>query len=1066
MSAVRPIPLPDPPKGLRVYRSQIEILRAPELFAYQHMLLRAWEEMHLSGVFTVDGIPTVYLREESFPVTPRVAADAHRQFWNQGIATVLLLRDPSYVRVFSSMTAPIDPAAATEADMERRLVEKLELVAEASWVQRFYVQLGNGQYYAGGREGKFDPEQSVDAYLLRNLAAVRDALVNQDLEPRVAHAFLGRLLFTCYLCDRGIIDLTNYFKGVSWRHLHELLEASDDPIEALYETLFPTLRRDFNSSMFDDGLSEERALIQPAHLEVIRRFLHGDDLASGRGQSSLGFWAYDFKFIPVETISAIYENFLEKEDGQEKRAAGAFYTPRFLAEMALDLALQGRGPLYEENRRFVDPACGSGIFLVLLFNRLAAEWRAQQMEPPSAQAKAEALLDRLDTLSGIDKNLTACRIACFSLYLAFLDQFDPPDVRAYRLHTGKKLPNLLRSQDAKRSPEHSVVYEADFFDIAPKLEGQFDLVIGNPPWSGRGTKQVAQQFMEQTPSLLKKTGRACLLLPSKVFLNQTDAFQSRWLRSVTLEKLIQLADYSFILFKEALCPCNIALFTPETPNVTTHEIELIVPKVSRTDLRDGVIPVPPRDRKWLPLRVVLAAAEQRATSVAWKSHFWGTPRDVKFLDFLFSLPRLGDLAGSVAEVESGRKRWCKGQGFQPLLPNSKPDKPQDLKWPLSDPFVTPGLIDDLFVLPSRMAYQLGDYLKLHGYRLDKAHRTRNDRIFQAPLVLLNQGFSTAAFFDYRVRFQDSLQSISGPPEDADLLLFLAAVLRSNVTRYFAFHTSSNIGTERDKVHMVEVLRTPFFLPNDDAAQPTAASIFHKVVAKIRKLKNDMEEDTTALAGRATKSSLGPLFDPDGDGVFDEAKLKQWLNQKREKARKLQAEIEPLICKYFGLSEQERVLVEDTCNIIDKSDTPGSLDAARFIPTLQPLNDDQLELYSSMLTGTLNSWATGSFRVRAVGGIDTELGLALVELSQTRAMHSFEHRGISKLLASALLKVQDASTDTVKHFAFQRSGLIFEGNRIYLLKTALRGQWSRIAALNDAIDISEHVAEARRQASAK
>src|SRR6185437_2420088 len=100
----------DPPRGFRYYRSRSEILRASELFAYQHMLLRAWQDMDLSGVLTLNGIPTVYLREESKPVTPVIAAEAHRQFWNQGVATVLLLRDPQKLRVFSSMTTPTNPA--------------------------------------------------------------------------------------------------------------------------------------------------------------------------------------------------------------------------------------------------------------------------------------------------------------------------------------------------------------------------------------------------------------------------------------------------------------------------------------------------------------------------------------------------------------------------------------------------------------------------------------------------------------------------------------------------------------------------------------------------------------------------------------------------------------------------------------------------------------------------------------------------------------------------------------------------------------------------------------------
>ena len=677
MSAAWQSPLPEPPRGFRYYRSRTELLRSSEIFGYQHMLLRAWEEMHLSGVLTLNGVPTVYIRDEPQPVTPSAAAEAHRQFWNQGVASVLVLRDPGIVRILSSMTRPLNPSTVTKDEIEDRLVEKVELATQAAWAQRFYVQLGTGYYYAGGREAKFDPDQSVDAYLLANLAAVRDTLVDHGLHPRFAHAFLGRLLFTCYLCDREIINLADYFKGKSWRHIHEMLSDAGDPVRAFYETLYPALKRDFNSSMFDDELAVEQGLVTPAHFAVIGRFLKGDAIANGRGQRSLGFWAYDFKFIPIETISSIYEKFLEKEDEKGKRAAGAFYTPRLLAEMAVDLALGGTSPLYAENRRFLDPACGSGIFLVILFNRMAAEWSAGQRADPSPQAKADALVSRLDTLRGVDKNSTACRIACFSLYLAFLDQFDPPGVRAYKLRTGKKLPNLLHLKGTKR-PEHPIVIEADFLELAPKWRNEFDLVIGNPPWSGRGKKQIAHRFMESAPGLLKDTGCACLLLPSKVFLNQTDVFQARWLRSVTLQKVVQLADYSFILFKESLCPCNIAVFTAQKPDESTHQIEYLTPKVSCADLREGVIAVSPRDRKWIPLRRVLAATDQSAAGVTWKSLLWGTPRDLKFLDYLFSFPRLNELAGSVEDWKGGRVRWRTGVGFKPRT--SKVEKPKPLRW--------------------------------------------------------------------------------------------------------------------------------------------------------------------------------------------------------------------------------------------------------------------------------------------------------------------------------------------------------------------------------------------------
>jgi Eco57I restriction-modification methylase len=1069
MSAAPLLPLPDPPRGFRYYRSRSAILRAPEIFAYQHTLLRAWDEMHLSGVLTLNGLPTVYLRDERRPVSARVAAEAHLQFWNQGIATILLLCDPQYVRVFSSMMRPADPNKATDAGMEEQLVEKIDLAAQAIWAERFYTRLGTGHYYAAGRETKFEPKETVDAYLLSNLAAVRDLLVVElGLKPQFAHAFLGRLLFTCYLCDREIIELPDYFIGKAWRHVHELLDAFDDPGPALYGTLFPELRREFNGSMFDDDLSAEKELVRMAHFQVVRRFLRGDDLARAAGQRSLGFWAYNFKFIPIETISAIYEKFLEGEDVEGKRIAGAFYTPRFLAEMALDIAVEGIRPLFQENRRFIDPACGSGIFLVMLFSRLAAEWRAAQRTEPTVRAKAEALLDRLDALRGIDKNATACRITCFSLYLAFLDQFDPPHVRAYIRETGQKLPSLLHLQGARRAPEHPVVHEADFFEIAPEWPGQFDLLIGNPPWSGRGTKQIAHQFMEKAPALLKEDGRACLVLPSKVFLNQTDDFQSRWLRAVTLQKVIQLADYRRILFKESRCPCNIVLFTPRKPVEATHEIEYVAPKVSRADLRDGVIQVSPQDRKWIPLRFVLAAAEQKAAGIAWKSRLWGTPRDLKFLDYLFSLPRLDELAGSVDDWKRGKSRWRRGVGFQPLRATGETDKPKSLgSWSRHDRFVSADSISCMPVLPEVLSYELGDYLLAKRYRVDELRRQPEEDIFTPPLVLWNHGFTDAAFFDYKVRYQDVLRGVSGPEADTDHLMFLASFLRSPLARYFVFHTAASLATERDQVHLDEALRLPFFLPDSEAAQPNAASILRRVAAKVRRLKEQMEIDAKSLINKL-KQTRPFRLSGGGEGEGTEAKERAtWLRRQRDKAQRTQSELNLLIYEYFGINDQERALIEDACEILDKSDTPPSLEAARSIPTLQPIDAAGLEPYAAMLTETLNGWASGSLRVNAIGGVDSELGLGLVELNQVRTPQHFETGNISKRLANALDRLQEASIEQWGPFEFRRSGLVFDldAARIYLVKPALRGQWTRTTALNDAVDISAHIADDRRKAKA-
>ena len=126
--------------------------------------------------------------------------------------------------------------------------------------------------------------------------------------------------------------------------------------------------------------------MQDGHVQTLCEFFHGTDVRTGQGR----FWPYDFGYIPVETISAIYEHFLKSDDDR----AGAFYTPRFLADIVLDTALEGTRSLV--GKTFLDPACGSGIFLVGLFNRLAWDWAtvASQCFEREARGGADRVASR------------------------------------------------------------------------------------------------------------------------------------------------------------------------------------------------------------------------------------------------------------------------------------------------------------------------------------------------------------------------------------------------------------------------------------------------------------------------------------------------------------------------------------------------------------------------------------------------------------------------------------------------------------------------------------------------
>lgn len=172
---------------------------------------------------------------------------------------------------------------------------------------------------------------------------------------------------------------------------------------------------------------------------------------------------------------------------------------------------------------------------------------------------------------------------------------------------------------------------------------------------------------------------------------------------------------------------------------------------------------------------------------------------------------------------------------------------------------------------------------------------------------------------------------------------------------------------------------------------------------------------------------------------------------------------PLSTNTLALTRRKRLLSNRHAIYSTGATPPPSLEAAKGIPTLKPL-DDGLELkpYAAMLANTLNGWASGALRVSAAGGVDTELGLAMVELTQAKTAHPFKPKAIDKELGTALQRLQQASTEQSGRLAYLRGICHFDGPRIHIVKPALVGQWTRTGALNDAADLYAHIAEARRQ----
>lgn len=988
-----------------------------------HMVRRAFDLLELDGVLCSDHSPLIYFKKLG-RFNAATVARLHRKFWNHGGAPILVLISRDEVQIYSGMSRPVE-RAADDGDLPS-LVDTLDRVSET--LQAFLASVESGDFFRQ-HSRSFDPKQRVDRDLLENLKDAREKLDEIDhdtLPPQVLDALLCRLVFTCYLFDRGVIG-KGYLDSIALdaAHLRDVLGIRPlSKAKAELYRLFARLGKDFNGDLFSDDLKAEAASIQDGHIAILDDFFRGTGVRSGQTT----FWPYDFGVIPIETISAIYERFLKAADEE----AGAFYTPRFLAEIVLDTALEGMPSLL--GKRYLDPACGSGIFLVGLFIRMAEEWK--QANPTARNDRKVKELMRLmrESIYGVDINPTACRITAFSLYLAYLDQLSPRDIQELQ-EKGAALPRLVI--DPKRKDTDRVegnIWCGDFFAEGEQYPRDVALVVGNPPWSSKADKatpagmwcsahgkplpdkQMAAAFVWKAVEHVASSARVCLVLPHGVlfhFSPTCKAFQRAWTSQHTLDRVLNLADLRWFLFEKAVHPAIVVTYRPTKPDNKRHPIDYWAPKTDWTVTQAEVITVTPGDRSTVYLGDVLRDLSGPDAPQTWKQRFWATSRDLRLLDRLMLYPRLRDHVRNPKQKTS-TKPWLMAVGFQPVGENDDPAKAETITLP-SRLFI-PATSDrlDLFLLAS-------DCTTLKDATATvRSGSNKDTEVFRSPHVLISKGFTNACYADFDVSFQDALRGIRGPAEHRDLMVFLAAYLRTPLAKYFLFHTSSDWGMARPQVHVEEVLRLPMPLPDQQPDPRRSWQIVKQIVSRVDSAAHRAEGDFV-----------------DRTGIVSEASR----------------EIEPLVYEYFDILPLEKLLIDDWFNIIRPSIQPRRNRLP--VPTVAPSSPGQRDAYRDRVCDMLNGWAKkGGYRVSGETYASGNLGIGMVVLEKTNGAVPTKPRldddsDVLKAL-DRLRKVVAGSPGAIDP---ARGLMVFDRNRLYVVKPISQRHWTQTAALNDADEIA-------------
>lgn len=983
--------------------SSVNVIGRRPYAAELHDLLDRKGDYRLNAVFLVENTPTICFIDGA-RVPKEAQIDALRQrLWNQNLASALLVLHSNELCAYSV------PKSKSAGALDR--IERAEARPDGYWsageIQSSEVQRRLSDW--------FDPNRRVDRDLLRQLGIAVAQLTGGDAPPIArqlqAQMLLAQVLFISYLEHRRIVG-EEYRAEHSLRPFHELVKARDG---AAIDGLIRQLKDDFNGDFLEPSEMSWRDLDGRA-LRVIDSLLSRVNLETGQRD----FWNYDFSQIPVELLSGIYETFLQ----EERKVDGAYYTPRILAELAVEEAFCGISD--PSGLRIYDGACGSGILLTTAFRKVVAYREA-------ALGRALDINERIallqDTVFGGDINHIACRVTAFSLYLCLLERLSPRDLTRLQLEHECRLPKLIGPNIAEGASA------GDFFSDqnAFASSGKFDVVISNPPWrelrADEGEtavawatknrirmphRQLAAAFAAKATEAARPEGRILLILPSSLMTAPTNAdFLRQFTVRVSIERMINLADFRRLLFARAEHACTIVRAC-NVPGVKdgriTDSFEYWMPKVD-ISFAFNRLTLHEYDRLSLPRGLLVQ------DNAVLRRRFWGGRRDEGLVQRLAQLPPLAD-----AIRECG---WIAAKGYH-MRDGNKAVSPIPL---------------------SRIPYLPTDALNSQSPVVDTALLTQlpvdrgvashgNLAMYEGPRVLWPDGTSPeieirAAFSDTAFCFSSAVGGLRLRQAERDTARLLTCYLRSSLAKYWLILTGYSASAERARVTVSEIRSLPFILPARHPCPDVA--------------KQALAEADTQLA-RFEKPGAMTL----AQGAYEFAR----------------EGIDEVIFRYFGLSDHERTLIRDMVDLVAKSLQPTSY-AELHTPLQDPIHNDDVVAYLTQLYGAMCRWSDsrggrGALNVSLVdrAGDRTPIDVVHIALGRTKAdVKRAPPQAVTVLELLTAIARQITKGRSIDFFSIPNSIFVW-GDDIYIVKPSRKRFWTKSAALRDADEVvallmSEH-----------
>lgn len=951
--------------------------------------------------------PAVYVAEASSAADARII---HHRLWNLGQAPFLIVVLPTHIRVYTGFdysytSESIGFIIETELDVERIRDELADFCAEA---------INSGILWQK-RANVLKPDRRVDKRLLKNLDTLGEYLRDiEKVESGSAHALIGKYVYIRYLLDRGILS-------DAWLQKHNIkldTALGRDATIAGLRLLVDALDEQLNGHIFPLNLSQDQGLTDRVISRVASVF-NGDQIVSmdimQRSLGDLNFKVYDFEYIPIEMLSSIYEQFLHAEG--KGKAEGAYYTREFLADYLI-AEMNSIIPLTKD-LRILDPSCGSGIFLVLVYRRLIEK----ELEGlTTRKLPLKILLNILSNLYGVERELDACYVTEFSLVLTLLNYVDINDL----FSSYKMLPALHNTH----------IFHSDFFDNELPLWKQsrkFDWIIGNPPWitiTDKDEKEglirswtiehnqerpvsrsTSEAFSWHVLDLLNEDGYAGLILPAKSLYNHNSfIYRQRFFQTCEVTRITNFSNLRHVLFEgRATAPAVTLIYRNAVDEREKQPIaHYSLFAINQTSIMNGKL--------WTitinedEFQTVSSTEAEHGNAETWKLAQWGTYRDKRAIARLRKLfpTTLGHLCQKNKNNEwhlheGSQLRFCytfpcSGLRHVPFV-EGKRQLNTDLMNASNHRFLVPSTALEI-ISPEE------SFIRIQG-------GSKGLLVSEPPHLVMSASWKYTVYSDEYFVIKPRQIGLSVRQKDAEHLQALSMYLSSSIVRYYLFFQTPSFGVERDRITLSDVKSIP--VPDLTFSQ----------VKDLAALQQE-------LVLREEKGSLGLI--------------QEYLDSE--------------VAHILNIPESIQILAMEFTQVRMKL-----LENSTDSKVIEPPSKDHLLAYAQQLRTDLDGFITSGKTHNRVT-VDTrsdKLICCTVELleSDQPLQIVFEEENIQKN-NDAFARLQSELNKDFSQWIYVQRGLrIFERTRIHIYKVRRLINWTRTQAMNDADDIIAEILSSAR-----